>query len=58
MSLGAALDFEAPLAARGHEPLRCGPVRTLQLNIGRRLGAALDREEATQKPRAIEASPR
>ncbi len=54
MSLGAAPDFEAQLAARGHEPLRRGPVRTLQLNIGRRCNLACHHCHVESGPKRTE----
>jgi radical SAM/Cys-rich protein len=38
--LGAAPDFAARLATAGRGPLRRGPVRTLQVNLGRRCNQA------------------
>ncbi len=54
MSLGAAPDFEAQLATRGHEPLRRGPVRTLQLNIGKRCNLACHHCHVESGPKRTE----
>ncbi len=54
MSIGAAPDFETQLAARGCGPLRRGPVRTLQLNIGRRCNLACHHCHVESGPKRTE----